>query len=62
MGRAAIAERTTARAADLAPVLATLNAECIISMGAIARGLTARRIPTSEDATTWSPMHRSLGC
>ena len=59
MGRAAIAERTMARAADLAPVLASLKAEGITSMGAMAKALTARRIPTAKGSTTWNPIQVS---
>jgi DNA invertase Pin-like site-specific DNA recombinase len=55
-GRMAQASRATARAADLAPVIAELRAAGITSLGALARALTARGIPTSRGGETWSPM------
>ena len=54
-----LAQRAAARAADLAPVLSALKAEGVTSMGAIARALTERRIPTAQGAIKWSPMQVS---
>ncbi|NJL08299.1 MAG: hypothetical protein HC900_08555 [Methylacidiphilales bacterium] len=56
-GRAAQASRATARAADLAPVfIAELRAAGVTSLGALARALTERGIPTSRGGGAWSPM------
>ena len=51
--------RSAARAADLAPVIAELKAAGFTSLGALARALTERGIPTSRGGETWSPMQVS---
>jgi DNA invertase Pin-like site-specific DNA recombinase len=59
---ASAASRTAsakARAADLAPVIEAMKAEGISSLGAIARALTERAIPTARGETVWSPMQVS---
>jgi DNA invertase Pin-like site-specific DNA recombinase len=51
---AAVQERAEARAADLAPIIAELQAAGATSLRAIAAGLNARGIPTSRGTGTWS--------
>ncbi len=58
-GRLAQSNRSAARAADLAPVIAELKAAGFTSLGALARALTERGIPTSRGGETWSPMQVS---
>ena len=55
-GRATIAARTGARAADLMPTIRDLQTAGKNSLGAIARGLTERGIPTARGSAKWSPM------
>jgi DNA invertase Pin-like site-specific DNA recombinase len=50
----AVAKRTDARAADLAPTIAELQAAGATSLRAIAAGLNERRIPTARGGD-WSP-------
>lgn len=59
IGRQAIAQRTTARTSDLAPVIAELQAEGLTSLGGLARALTERGIPTSRGLRTWTPVQVS---
>ena len=49
----------SARAGDVAPTIAELKASGITSLGALAKALTERGIPTAKGATTWSPMQVS---
>ena len=58
-GTAAKVAQSKARAIDLVPTLAALQASGITSLGALARALTERGIPTAKGATTWSPMQVS---
>ena len=51
---AAVQERTKARAADLAPIIAELQAAGATSLRTIAAGLNARGIPTARGTGTWS--------
>ena len=51
---AAVQKRTKARAADLAPIIAELQAAGATSLRAIAAGLNARGIPTARGTGTWS--------
>jgi DNA invertase Pin-like site-specific DNA recombinase len=51
---AAIAKRTDARAADIAPTIAELRATGATSLRAIAAGPNERRIPTARGGV-WSP-------
>ena len=53
-GRASRVERSKARAADLAPVIAELRRAGLTSLGAIARELTARHIPTARGGAKWA--------
>ena len=53
-GLGGCAERTKARAADLAPIIAELQAAGATSLRAIAAGLNARGIPTARGTGTWS--------
>jgi DNA invertase Pin-like site-specific DNA recombinase len=53
-GRAARVERSRARASDLAPIIGELRLAGIASLGAIARELTARRIPTARGGAKWA--------
>jgi len=53
-GRAALSNRSNARAADLAPVIAELRASGITSLGGIARALEARSIPAARGGAKWS--------
>ncbi len=48
-----------ARASEVAPVIAELQAAGITSLGALATALTDRSIPTAKGAVTWSPMQVS---
>ena len=59
LGQAAIAARSDARAADLAHILAMLRAQGVTSLGALAKELTARCIPTARGQATWTPMQVS---
>ncbi|MFD2183706.1 recombinase family protein [Rhodoplanes azumiensis] len=58
-GRAAQTARSEARAADLEPVIRELRAAGVTSLGAMARALTARGIPTSRGGGAWTPMQVS---
>ena len=51
---AALRAAARARGADLAPIVAEIRAEGVTSANGIAKGLTARGIPTARGATTWS--------
>lgn len=59
LGQVAIAARSDARAADVAPAIAELRAQGVTSLGALARGLTARGIPTARGQAIWTPMQVS---
>ena len=59
MGRAVQAARSTARAADVRPIIAELQAEGVTSLAQLAAALTERGIPTSRGADRWSPMQVS---
>ncbi len=48
-----------ARAGEIAPVIAEIQAAGITSLGALAKALTDRGIPTAKGASTWSPMQVS---
>ena len=53
-GNAAVARAAAARAADVAPVIAQLQASGAKSLRAIAAGLNARGIPTARGRGQWS--------
>lgn len=55
-GAAARQKAAQARAGDLAPVIAELRAEGHTSLGALAKALTDRGIPTARGNAQWSPM------
>src|SRR5262245_811662 len=52
--RKALQARANARAADIAPVIAELQAGGAASLRAIADGLNAKGIPTARGDGTWS--------
>jgi hypothetical protein len=52
-GRRAHAANADARAADLAPIIKTLQPSGIASMRGIAMALNARNIPTPTGRKTW---------
>ena len=58
-GRAAIAARSNARATDLGPTIAALQAEGVTTLTGLASALTERGIPTARGSSTWSPMQVS---
>lgn len=47
--------KATDRASQLLPIIEELRASGVTSLGAIARELTARRVPTARGLTTWTP-------
>jgi DNA invertase Pin-like site-specific DNA recombinase len=53
-GRAAVLDRSKARAKELAPVIAELRAAGVTSLGGIAKALAARSIPTARGGTAWA--------
>jgi len=53
-GRAALASRSNARAADLAPIIGELRAAGVTSLGGIARALSERSIPTARGGANWT--------
>src|SRR4051812_36024424 len=55
------ARQTTsgARATNLAPVIAELQAAGVMSLGGLARGLTERGIPTARGGDKWTPVQVS---
>lgn len=53
-GAAATGARAAARAADLAPTIAELQAAGAVSLRAIADGLNAKRIPTARGDGEWT--------
>lgn len=55
MGRAAVSARSRARASELQPTIARLQAEGITSLGALARALTEHGIPTARGNAKWAP-------
>lgn len=55
-GRRMQASRSSERATDLAPIIAELRSEGMTSLGALARGLTSRGIPTARGGVTWTAM------
>jgi len=59
-GRASQTARSQARAGDLAPVIHELRDAGVMSLGALARALNERGIPTARGAVgTWTPMQVS---
>lgn len=52
-------ERAASRAADIAPIIAGLQAEGVTSLAQLAAAMTERGIPTSRGADRWSPMQVS---
>ena len=48
-----------ARAVDVAPILAELQAAGVQSLAGLARGLSARGIPTARGAAAWSSVQVS---
>jgi len=48
-------DRAVARAADLSPIVMELRAAGVTSLGAIARELTARNVPTARGGSGWTP-------
>jgi hypothetical protein len=48
-----------ARAGDVAPILAELQAAGVQSLAGLARGLSARGIPTARGAAAWSSVQVS---
>ena len=48
-----------ARAVDVAPILAELQAAGVHSLAGLARGLSARGIPTARGAAAWSSVQVS---
>jgi len=59
ISRQARQARSQARAADLAPVIAELQATGVTSLGGLARELTERGIPTARGGAPWSPVQVS---
>ena len=59
MGTAAKVAQAKARAADLLPTLATLQADGVTTLAALAGALTQRGIPTARGAAVWTPMQVS---
>ncbi len=51
--------RAQSRAADLVPILSTLQQEGVTTLSALAASLTQRGIPTARGASTWSPIQVS---
>ena len=51
--------KASSRAADLMPIISSLQASGVTSLAALAEALTARGIPTARGASTWSPMQVS---
>jgi hypothetical protein len=54
MGRAAVVASAKARATDLAPTLASIQAAGITTLRGIAAALNERAIPTARGAGRWS--------
>ena len=59
---AARQQRASARAADIAPAIAELQADGATSLGQIAAGLIAKDIPTARGARARGPRPRSSEC
>lgn len=53
-GTATLVQRSRARAADLAPVIASLQAAGVSTLTDMAHALTEKRIPTARGGRTWS--------
>jgi DNA invertase Pin-like site-specific DNA recombinase len=51
--------RAAARGADLAPIVADMQAKGTTSLNGLAKALTEAGIPTARGASTWSPMQVS---
>ena len=49
-------DRAKSRAADLLPIITSLQAQGVTTLAGLASALTARGIPTARGASTWSPM------
>jgi len=58
-GNAAMAQKAAARAADLAPTIASLQERGYTSLTAIAQQLNEAGIPTARGDGEWSPMQVS---
>lgn len=54
-GTAVQKDRAAARAAELGPIIAELQASGALSLSALARGLTGRNVPTARGGPTWTP-------
>ncbi len=59
MSRKARQARSEARATDLAPTIAELQAAGVTSLGGLARGLMERGIPTARGGSNWTPVQVS---
>jgi DNA invertase Pin-like site-specific DNA recombinase len=57
--KAAVADRTAARAADLAPIIHDVRLAGVDSLGGMARALTERGVPTARGGSQWSPVQVS---
>ena len=51
--------RASRRAADLLPIITSLQAQGVTTLASLAAALTDRGIPTARGASTWSPMQVS---
>jgi DNA invertase Pin-like site-specific DNA recombinase len=58
-GAAVRTAKAEQRAQDLTPVIAELRAEGVTSLGALARALTERGIPTARGGKVWQPVQVS---
>ena len=59
LGRKALAARSAARAADLAPIVAELRTKGATSLRGLAKGLSARGIETPRGGSEWSAVQVS---
>src|SRR5215212_4761319 len=59
VSRRARREASEARATDLTPVIAELQAAGVTSLGGLARGLNERGIPTARGGAKWTPVQVS---
>ena len=51
--------KASSRAADLLPIITSLQAQGVTTLAGLASALTQRGIPTARGASTWSPMQVS---
>jgi DNA invertase Pin-like site-specific DNA recombinase len=58
-GRIARTANANSRAAQIAPTIADLREQGVTSLGALARPLTERGIPTARGSADWTPMQVS---